>query len=92
MIIDDSTVPKILVLFGVPYVNGYTHEIRLTSVTSCTLKWKDNSCNIQSLVKDVLNKGTHSVSIYKLDIQTRASLETSTIIREISKRVVACLD
>ncbi len=63
------------------------------------LKWKNNSCNVQSIVKDTLNKRTSSVTatyseeqfqvsynLEKFNIQTRASLVTSTIMKDISKR------
>ena len=68
------------------------------------LKWKQNSQNIRTLVRDALNKVKPLVSppsseeefhvssnLSNLTIQ-RASLVTSTILKEVSLSVAACSD
>ena len=68
------------------------------------LKWTKDSYKIQSTVRDVLARNSLSKSsifterlqvsfnLSKLDISQRASLVTSTIVKDISKGVAECSD
>ena len=68
------------------------------------MKWTKDSYKIQSTVRDVLARNSLSKSsifterlqvsfnLSKLDISQRASLVTSTIIKDISKGVAECSD
>ena len=62
------------------------------------LKWKNNSCNIQFIVKDGFNKSIPSVSaedqfqvcynLNKLDMQLRGLLIAFVAIKDVSNRAI----